>query len=108
MTAYTPADYAALLARLRAHSDEGYRKFNESLMPGTENTYGVRAPVLRALAKEHPESVACPASRGLRLAEHFCLGRRVDDVCYDKLGPKERRVDVALVFKRRHADAGSV
>ncbi len=52
MTAYTPAEYAALLARLRAHSDEGYRKFNESLMPGTENTYGVRAPVLRALAKE--------------------------------------------------------
>ena len=50
--AYTSDDYAALLARLSENSDEKYRKFNESLMPGTVNTYGVRAPVLRGFVKE--------------------------------------------------------
>lgn len=52
MSAYTAADYAALLERLRAQSDEKYRVFNESLMPGTEHTLGVRVPVLRGMAKE--------------------------------------------------------
>ena len=52
MTAFTAADYAALLARLRVSGDEKYRVFNESLMPGTANTYGVRAPVLRAIARD--------------------------------------------------------
>lgn len=48
---YTKEDYAALLSYLAENSDEKYRKFNESLMPGTANTYGVRAPVLRGAAK---------------------------------------------------------
>ena len=50
--AYTSDDYAALLVQLSANSDEKYRQFNESLMPGTTNTYGVRVPVLRGFAKE--------------------------------------------------------
>lgn len=49
---YTEKDYAALLVRLAAHGDESYRSFNEGLMPGTENTYGVRMPVLRGFARE--------------------------------------------------------
>lgn len=49
---YTNADYAELLGLLREHSDERYRTFNEGLMPGTENTYGVRTPVLRSFARE--------------------------------------------------------
>ena len=49
---YTQADYDILLERLRRESDERYRVFNESLIPGTERTYGVRAPALRVIAKE--------------------------------------------------------
>ena len=49
---YTQADYDILLERLRRESDERYRVFNESLIPGTERTYGVRAPALRKIAKE--------------------------------------------------------
>ncbi len=48
-----PNSLEPLLERLRALSDETYRKFNESLIPGAENTsYGVRMPQLRAIAKE--------------------------------------------------------
>ena len=35
---YTQADYDILLERLRRESDERYRVFNESLIPGTERT----------------------------------------------------------------------
>lgn len=49
---YTAEDYARLLAALEENSDETYRKFNESLIPGTTGTYGVRIPVLRALVKD--------------------------------------------------------
>lgn len=43
----------SLVARLKGMADEKYRKFNEGLIPGTENTsLGVRLPMLRALAKE--------------------------------------------------------
>ena len=49
---YTQADYDILLERLRRESDERYRVFNESLIPGTERTYGVRAPALRKSATE--------------------------------------------------------
>lgn len=46
-------DLPALTARLEALADEPYRKFNESLIPGSENTsLGVRLPQLRAVAKE--------------------------------------------------------
>ena len=41
-----------VLEQLYANQDEKYRKFNESLIPGAENTsVGVRLPVLRAMAK---------------------------------------------------------
>ncbi len=44
---------APLLARLEALGDEKYRRFNEGLIPGAENTsYGVRMPQLRRIAKE--------------------------------------------------------
>lgn len=49
---FTETEYAALLVRLAELGDEKYRAFNESLMPGTTGTYGVRVPALRAIAKE--------------------------------------------------------
>ncbi len=49
---YTGADYAALLERFRQLSDEKYRRFNQSLIPGAVCAYGVRIPQLRAIAKE--------------------------------------------------------
>ena len=42
-----------VLARLEELRDEDYKKFNESLIPGAENTtLGVRLPLLRDLSKE--------------------------------------------------------
>lgn len=42
-----------VLARLEELRDEDYKKFNESLIPGAENTtLGVRLPQLRALSRE--------------------------------------------------------
>ena len=43
---------AEIVSRLRALSEDGYRKFNASLIPGKENILGVRLPALRAYAKE--------------------------------------------------------
>lgn len=41
-----------VLAQLRENQDETYRKFNESLIPGAENTsIGVRIPILRTMSK---------------------------------------------------------
>lgn len=48
---FTEQDYEALLSVLKAAGDEAYRRFNESLMPGTTDTYGVRMPELRRIAK---------------------------------------------------------
>ncbi len=45
--------YDTILAQLKEHQDETYRKFNEGLIPGAEGTsLGVRIPVLRQIAKE--------------------------------------------------------
>ena len=49
---FTEQNYRALLERLKALSDEKYRIFNESLIPGVSETYGVRTPQLRSIAKE--------------------------------------------------------
>ncbi|MGI6005627.1 MAG: DNA alkylation repair protein [Christensenellales bacterium] len=49
---YTSKDYAALLSRLEALSEEKYKAFTRRLIPGLENVYGVRSPVLRKLARE--------------------------------------------------------
>ena len=48
-----PFDMAALTGCLAGMADEKYRDFNLSLTPGVEiASYGVRLPLLRALAKE--------------------------------------------------------
>lgn len=49
---YTEKDYSALLNRLKESAEEKYKIFNESLMPGTTNSYGVRVPELRRIARE--------------------------------------------------------
>lgn len=46
---YTQADYDALLAQLAALGSEQYRKFNEKLIPGMGEAYGVRIPELRRM-----------------------------------------------------------
>lgn len=42
----------AIKARLKALSDEKYRKFAVGLLPGTDNLLGVRLPILRSIARE--------------------------------------------------------
>lgn len=37
---------------LEEHADVKYREFNSSLIPGTDNILGVRAPIMRSLAKQ--------------------------------------------------------
>ena len=47
---FAPEDYQEILHRFASLSDETYKKFNESLIPGTTTAYGVRVPEIRALA----------------------------------------------------------
>ena len=50
---YGKSDYESLIIKLKNSSDEKYRKFNESLIPGTEiHSLGVRIPKLREFAKD--------------------------------------------------------
>jgi 3-methyladenine DNA glycosylase AlkD len=49
---FTSRDYEAVLERFRLLADEKYKKFNESLMPGTVTSYGVRMPRMREIAME--------------------------------------------------------
>ena len=49
---FSPEEYKELLAEFRRCADEAYKKFNESLIPGTETAYGVRLPKLREMAKD--------------------------------------------------------
>ena len=45
-------DLNSLLSRLEAMSDESYRRFNEGLIPGAQNTsLGVRIPILRVVSR---------------------------------------------------------
>lgn len=48
---FTDADYQALLVEFSRLSDERYRAFQSSLVPGTVITYGVRIPALRSTAR---------------------------------------------------------
>ena len=41
---FAPEDYQEILHRFASLSDETYKKFNESLIPGTTTAYGVRVP----------------------------------------------------------------
>ena len=50
---YTIKQYDEFKSRLISLSDDEYRRFNESLIPGAQNTsYGVRVPHMRGIAKE--------------------------------------------------------
>ncbi len=50
---YTIKHYDEFKSRLISLSDEKYRRFNEALIPGAQNTsYGVRVPHMRGIAKE--------------------------------------------------------
>lgn len=53
---YTEKDYVNLLHMLSERSDEKFRAFHLSLIPGETNAYGVRVPVLRELAKQIAKS----------------------------------------------------
>ncbi len=48
---FSQADYRAVLEEFSSLSDEKYKKFNESLIPGTQTAYGVRVPEVRRMAK---------------------------------------------------------
>ncbi len=48
---FTEKDYQELLKEFRERSDEAYKKFNESLIPGTQTAYGVRVPEMRRMAR---------------------------------------------------------
>ena len=48
---FTGEDYQRVLAEFASLSDEKYKKFNESLIPGTTTAYGVRVPELRRMAR---------------------------------------------------------
>ncbi|WP_099204988.1 DNA alkylation repair protein [Scatolibacter rhodanostii] len=49
---FTPDDYALILQKFSDLSDEQYRVFHASLVPGTTIHYGVRVPEIRRMAKE--------------------------------------------------------
>lgn len=65
---FTAQDYDGVLTRLGELADEKYKKFNESLIPGTVTAYGVRVPDLRSIArsiiKKDPEGFLVAASPG--------------------------------------------
>jgi 3-methyladenine DNA glycosylase AlkD len=52
LMSFSSKDYDDVLEQFRLLSDEKYKKFNESLMPGTVTSYGVRMPQMRQIAKE--------------------------------------------------------
>ncbi|MDR0879682.1 MAG: DNA alkylation repair protein [Clostridioides sp.] len=49
---FTQIDYDSIIEQFKNHSDEKFKKFHESLVPGIKTTYGVRVPQIRAIAKE--------------------------------------------------------
>jgi hypothetical protein len=42
-----------ILEELLKNRDEEYRKFHSSLIPGTQSVLGVRAPVIKSIAKKY-------------------------------------------------------
>ncbi len=50
--AFTQEDYQKVLQELAAQADPQYKAFHEGLIPGRQMTYGVRVPVMRAIAKK--------------------------------------------------------
>lgn len=49
---WSQADYAEFTEYLKSLSDDKYKKFSDSLVPGENLSIGVRVPVLRQMAKE--------------------------------------------------------
>lgn len=49
---WTQADYGEFVKLLKSNADEKYKQFSDSLTPGSELSFGVRVPVLRAFSKE--------------------------------------------------------
>ena len=61
---WTQSDYDALVEYLKTLADSKYKEFSDSLVPGTELSFGIRVPVLRKTAKEiskgnYTEFLAC-------------------------------------------------
>ena len=50
--AFTQEDYQKVLEELASQADPQYKAFHEGLIPGGQMTYGVRVPVMRAIAKK--------------------------------------------------------
>lgn len=48
---FTAEDYQAVLQEFAALGDKKYKKFNESLIPGTATAYGVRVPEVRRISR---------------------------------------------------------
>lgn len=49
---WTQSDYDSFVKYLETLADEKYKQFSDSLVPGTEFSFGIRVPVLRQTAKE--------------------------------------------------------
>lgn len=61
---WSQADYEGFTEYLKSLADEKYKKFNDSLVPDGERSFGVRVPQLRSIAKEiskgnYAEFLAC-------------------------------------------------
>lgn len=61
---WTQSDYDAFVEYLKTLADSKYKEFSDSLVPGTEFSFGIRVPVLRKTAKEiskgnYTEFLAC-------------------------------------------------
>ncbi len=49
---WTDTDYVELVEYLKSSADEKYKQFSDGLVPGGDESLGVRVPVLRKAAKE--------------------------------------------------------
>lgn len=61
---WTQSDYDTFVEYLKTLTDSKYKEFSDSLVPGTEFSFGIRVPVLRKTAKEiskgnYTEFLAC-------------------------------------------------
>ncbi len=50
--AFTEKEYRRILEEFSQLADAKYKKFNESLIPGTQTAYGVRVPEIRRIARQ--------------------------------------------------------
>lgn len=49
---WTKEDYMTFIEYLKSVSDDKYKQFSDSLVPGIKQSFGVRVPILRSIAKE--------------------------------------------------------